>query len=599
MNDKKQRSLKIIKYLNAKEWRQIAINFFFIVSQVWFDLKLPDYMSTITKLVQTPGSEMSEILKQGGLMLLCALGSGVSTVIVGFFATRIASSFSQRLRSLLFSKVNSFSTNEINQFSTASLITRSTNDVTQIQLITSMVLQVMIKAPIMTAWALSKIAGKGLEWSIATGVAVLILVATIALITIFVLPKFRKIQAITDSLNQITRENLTGLRVVRAYNAEEFQKEKFEKVNKELTQTHLFTSRGMAVLSPMMNLTMNGITLAIYWIGAYLISNASMIDKLPIFSNMVVFSAYAMKVIMPFMMFAMMSILLPRASVSANRINEVLDTAPSILDGTEDGHQPRVVGKVEFKNVSFKYPGATNCVLKNISFTAKQGETIAFIGSTGSGKSTLVNLLLRFHDVTKGEVLIDEVNVKDYLSEALYNKIGYVPQKPVLFKGTVKSNVNYGETGKEDVVDKKDATDNEIKKAVAVAQATEFVESMKKQYEADISQVGLNLSGGQKQRIAIARAVYRKPEIYIFDDSFSALDYKTDRLLRSALKKESAGVTTLIVAQRVGTIMDADQIIVLNDGVMVGKGTHQELLSSCQVYKEIALSQLSEEELLS
>jgi len=584
---------KIFKHLKLKEWLQFVISLVFIVAQVWLDLKLPDYMSTITKLVQTPGSAMSEIWRQGGFMLLCALGSVASAIVVGFFAARIAASFSQRLRSMLFSKVDSFSTEEINRFSTASLITRSTNDVTQIQMIVTMGLQMIIKAPIMAVWAITKIAGKGFEWSLATGISVLILVVFTTLIMAFVMPKFRKMQVLTDNLNQITRENLTGLRVVRAYNAEDYQEEKFERANVELTETQLYTSRGMAIVMPMMNMVMSGITLAIYWIGAYLINNAVAMDKLPIFSNMVVFSAYAMQVIMSFMMFAMMFILLPRASVSAKRINEVLDTVPSILDGTEHSGKPEVVGEVEFKNVSFKYPGAADYVLHDISFTVKQGETIAFIGSTGSGKSTLINLVPRFFDATEGEVLVDGVNVKDYISEALYNKIGYVPQKSVLFRGTVSSNVSYGENGKEA------ATVDEIKRAVSIAQGTDFVESMDMQYEADISQGGLNLSGGQKQRIAIARAVCRKPEIYIFDDSFSALDYRTDRILRSALKEETAGITSMIVAQRIGTIMEADQIIVLNDGIMVGKGTHKELLSSCEVYKEIALSQLSEEELAS
>lgn len=585
--------VRIFKHLKAKEWRQVTIALVFIIVQVWLDLKLPDYMSTITRLVQTPGSEMSEIWKQGGFMLLCAFGSVVSAIIVGFLAARIAASFSQSLRSMLFSKVDSFSTKEINQFSTASLITRSTNDITQIQLIITMGLQMLIKAPIMAIWAVSKIAGKGVEWSIATGISVLLLVITTTLIMIFVMPKFRKMQTLTDNLNKTTRENLTGLRVIRAYNAEGYQEEKFEKANEELTQTHLFTSRGMAIVMPMMSVVMSGITLAIYWIGAYLINNAAAMDKLPIFSNMVVFSAYAMQVIMSFMMFAMMFILLPRASVSAKRINEVLDTVPSIQDGTEHSGKPGVVGEVEFKNVSFKYPGAADYVLKDISFTVKQGQTIAFIGSTGSGKSTLINLIPRFFDTVEGEVLVDGMNVKNYVCEALYNKIGYVPQKSVLFRGTVNSNVNYGENGK------KAATEDEIKKAVSIAQGKDFVESMNMQYEAEISQGGINLSGGQKQRIAIARAVCRKPEIYIFDDSFSALDYKTDRILRSALKEETAGVTSMIVAQRIGTIMDADQIIVLNDGMIVGKGTHKELLSSCEVYKEIALSQLSEEELAS
>ena len=584
---------KIIKYLKSKEWLQFAVSLVFIITQVWLDLKLPDYMSEITMLVQTPGSTMSEIWRQGGLMLLCALGSVASAIIVGFFAARIAASFSQRLRSMLFSKVDSFSMEEINRFSTASLITRSTNDVTQIQMLITMGLQLIIKAPIMAVWAVSKIAGKGVEWSLVTGAAVLVLIVGIIFIMIFVMPKFRKMQILTDNLNKATRENLTGLRVVRAYNAETYQEKKFEKANEELTETHLYTSRGMAVMMPVMSMVMSGLSLAIYWIGAYLINNAGVMDKLTIFSNMIVFSSYAMQVIMSFMMLAMMFIMIPRASVSARRINEVLDTKPVILDGTERSGKPGLVGEVEFKNVSFKYPGAADYVLHNISFTAKQGETIAFIGSTGSGKSTLINLVPRFFDVTEGEVLINGVNVKDYVGEALYNKIGYVPQKAVLFRGTVSSNVNYGENGQEA------ATTDEIKKAVSIAQAMDFVESMNMQYEADISQGGTNISGGQKQRLAIARAVCRKPEIYIFDDSFSALDYKTDRILRNTLKEETTGVTSMIVAQRIGTIMDADQIIVLDEGRIVGKGTHKELLASCQVYKEIARSQFSEEELVS
>lgn len=584
---------KIFRYLKSREWLLIAISFVFIVSQVWLDLKLPDYMSEITRLVQTPGSAMSEIWKQGGYMLLCALGSVAAAVVVGFFAARIAASFSQRLRSMLFSKVESFSMEEINRFSTASLITRSTNDVTQIQMLVTMGLQLAVKAPIMAVWAVTKIAGKGLEWSLVTGAAVLVLTVVIVFLTIFVMPKFRKMQVLTDNLNKVTRENLTGLRVVRAYNAEAYQEDKFEKANSELTETHLYTSRGMAVMMPVMSVIMGGLSLAIYWIGAILINNAEAMDKLTIFSNMVVFSSYAMQVIMSFMMLVMIFIMFPRASVSAKRINEVLDTQPTILDGTELSGSPGLIGQVEFKHVGFKYPDAADYVLQDISFTVRRGETIAFIGSTGSGKSTLINLVPRFFDVTDGEVLIDGVNVKDYVGEALYNKIGYVPQKAVLFRGTVSSNVDYGESGKEAV------TTEEIRKAISIAQGTDFVESMDGQYDAAISQGGTNISGGQKQRISIARAVCRRPEIYIFDDSFSALDYKTDRVLRTALRQETAGVTSMIVAQRIGTIMDADQIIVLDEGRMVGKGTHRELLLSCAVYREIAMSQLSEEELAS
>jgi ATP-binding cassette subfamily B protein len=583
--------VKILKRLSWKEWLQVLISLVFIVAQVWLDLKTPDYMAQITRLTQTPGSQMADIWKAGGYMLLCALGSFASAVIVGFFAARIAASFSQRLRSLLFSKVDSFSMEEISRFSTASLITRSTNDITQIQLLVTMGLQVIIKAPITAAWAVTKIAGKGMEWTAATGIILAILVIMILIIMAFVMPKFRKMQTLTDNLNRVTMENLSGLRIVRAYNAESYQESKFEAANTELTNTQLYTSRGMAVLMPVMSMMMSGLSLAIYWIGAYLINAAQIMDKLTLFSNMVVFSSYAMQIIMSFMMGVMMFILLPRASVSAKRVNEVLDTEPTIIDGKESEGKPGIQGEVAFHNVSFKYPGAGDYVLRDVSFSAEKGETVAFIGSTGSGKSTLVHLLPRFFDATEGEVLIDGINVKEYTQEALHNKIGFVPQKAVLFKGTISTNVAYGDNGQGE------RTEEEIQRAMQIAQGADFVEKMDGQYEADIAQGGVNVSGGQKQRIAIARAVCKKPEIYIFDDSFSALDYKTDRVLRSALKKETAGVTSVIVAQRIGTIMDADQIIVLDEGRVVGKGTHRELLKSCKVYWEIATSQLSEEEL--
>jgi ATP-binding cassette subfamily B protein len=583
--------LKIFKYLKEQEWLMAFISLFFIVAMVWLDLKLPDYMAEITKLVQTPGSEMSDIWLNGGYMLLCAFGSLTAAIIVGFFAARIGASFSQRLRSLLFNKVEAFSMEEINRFSTSSLITRSTNDITQVQMLIVMGLQLIIRAPIMAVWAVTKIAGKGYEWSLATGVGVVIVMVMVTLLMIFVVPKFRKMQLLTDNITRVTRENLSGLRVVRAYNADPYQEAKFAEANKELTDTQLFTSRAMVIMMPIMMLMMSGLSLAIYWIGAYLIEAAEMMDKLTIFSNMVVFSQYAMQVIMAFMMMAMIFILLPRASVSAKRINEVLDAEPTILDGQASEGKAGVTGEVTFTNVSFKYPGAVDYVLENISFTAKKGETVAFIGSTGSGKSTLINLIPRFFDVSEGEVLVDGVNVKDYKLEALYNKIGYVPQRAVLFKGTVASNVAYGENAKAEF------TEDEVKSAVRIAQATDFVEKMEGAYDAEIAQGGTNVSGGQKQRLAIARAICRQPEIYIFDDSFSALDYKTDRILRNELKRETAGVTSLIVAQRIGTIMDADQIIVLDEGKLVGKGTHKQLLRDCAVYYEIAISQLSEEEL--
>ncbi len=585
--------LKIFRHLKAREWLMALISLGFIVAQVWLDLKSPDYMAEITKLTQTPGSTMGDIWLAGGKMLLCTLGSLAAAVIVGYFAARIASSFARRLRSLLFNKVDSFSMEEINRFSTDSLITRSTNDITQIQMLVTMGLMLIIKAPIMVVWAITKIAGKGAQWSLTTGAAVGVLVVLIGFLMIFVLPKFKKMQTLTDNMNRVTRENLTGLRVVRAYNAEGYQESKFERANEELTGTQLYTSRAMAVMMPVMMMIMSGLSLAIYWIGAYLIDAAGMMEKLTLFSDMIVFSSYAMQVIMSFLMLVIIFIMLPRASVSARRINEVLGTAPTILDGSRTEGLPGLKGEVTFNNVGFKYPDAEEHVLKGISFTVKQGETIAFIGSTGSGKSTLINLVPRFFDATEGEILLDGVDIRDYTQEALHNKIGYVPQKAVLFKGSVFSNVAYGDQGGAEF------SEEEVKRAVAIAQGTDFVESMEGGYQADIAQGGANVSGGQKQRIAIARAVCRKPEVYIFDDSFSALDYKTDRLLRSALKSETAGVTSMIVAQRIGTIMDADQIVVLDEGRVVGRGKHRELLQNCQVYKQIAMSQLSEEELAS
>ena len=582
---------KLLKKFKPVEWLIVFVSLIFIAAQVWLDLKLPDYMSQITRLTQTPGSEMSAIWEAGGMMLLCTLGSLISAVIVGYFAAILAAGFSRHLRGQLFNKVESFSMEEINRFSTDSLITRSTNDITQVQMLITMGLMMILKAPIMAVWAVTKIAGKGFEWSLATGIAVAVMVGIVGLLIIFVMPKFKKMQTLTDNMNRVTRENLTGLRVVRAYNAEGYQESKFEQANAELTGTQLFTGRAMAIMMPVMSMMLSGLSLAIYWIGAYLINAAGVLERLTIFSDMVVFSSYAMQVVMSFLMLVMIFVMYPRASVSARRINEVLDTQPTIKDGTRTEGLPGLRGEVVFKNVGFKYPDAAEHVLRDISFSVKQGETIAFIGSTGSGKSTLINLVPRFFDATEGEILIDGIDIREYTQEALRGKIGYVPQRAVLFKGSVSSNVAFGDRGGEGF------DEGDVQRAVAIAQGSDFVQAMDGGYEADIAQGGSNLSGGQKQRLSIARAVCRKPEIYIFDDSFSALDYKTDRVLRSALRRETKGVTSMIVAQRIGTIMDADRIVVLDEGRIVGSGRHEELLKSCAVYKEIAMSQLSEEEL--
>ena len=582
--------IKLFKNFKVKDYVVIFISVVLIFMQVWLDLKMPDYMSEITILVKTEGSKMADILKNGGYMMACAFGSLVSSIFVGYLIANLSASFSLTLRKKLFDKVLSLGLNEVNNFSTSSLITRTTNDITQIEMFVGMGLQMLIKAPITAVWAITKILNKSYVWSTLTAVAVLILLSVVISLIIIVMPKFKIVQKLIDKLNSVTRENLNGIRVIRAFNAEGFQENKFEDVNNKLTNQQLFNQKAFAIMSPMMYLVMNGLALSIYFVGAKMIDGALMADKITLFGDMVVFSSYAMQVIMSFLMLAMIFMIIPRASVSASRINEVLDTNSSIINGNLKALRTNEVGTVEFKNVSFKYPDAEEYILNNISFKANRGDVVAFIGSTGSGKSTLVNLVPRFYDATSGEVIIDGVNIKDYDLETLYNKISYVPQKAVLFNGTVKSNITYGKS-------LNSISDDDIVSASKVAQAYEFISKMDDKFDSHIASGGTNISGGQKQRLSIARAIARNPEIYIFDDSFSALDYKTDSDLRHALKKYTKNATCLIVAQRIGTIMHADKIIVLDNGKCVGIGTHKELLKSCKVYKEIALSQLSEEEL--
>ena len=583
--------IKVFKQFNKKDLALVFVVAILIVFQVWLDLKLPDYMSEITRILQSEGYIIKDILVQGGYMLLCAFGSLGSAVIVGYITSFISADFSMNLRRRIFKKVEDFSMREIKKFETSSLITRTTNDVTQLEMLVAMGMQLIIKAPVMCIWAITKIINKNIEWSLLVLAGVAILLVTIGILLKIVYPRFEKVQKLIDGVNGVTRESVTGIRVVRAFNAEEYQENRFDKVNNDLTNMQLFNQKCFAILDPVMNIVMHFLTLGIYFIGAYLIDAAHMVDKITLFSNMVVFSSYGMQVIMSFLMLAMIFMILPRASVSAKRINEVLDEELSLKDGTLDGNEALEVGTVEFKNVSFKYPDASEYVLKDISFKVNKGETVAFIGSTGSGKSTLINLIPRFYDATEGEVLIDGINIRDYKLKELHNKIGYVPQKAVMFMGSVKSNVGYGS------VNGTKPTLGKIKEAIDVAQASSFIKEMDGEYEAHIAQGGTNVSGGQKQRLSIARAIARDPEIYIFDDSFSALDFKTDATLRRALKEYTKDATSIIVAQRIGTIINADKIVVLNEGECVGIGTHKELLKSCKVYQEIVLSQLSKEEL--
>lgn len=579
--------IKLFKYLRKKDWLYIFISLCFIVCQVWLDLKIPDYMSEITRLIQTPDSALGDVLVVGMKMLGCALLSMAATFIVGYFVAVVAAGLSRRLREAVYDKVISFSMEEMGRFSTASLITRSTNDISQVQMVIAIGLQASVKAPIMAAWAITKIINKNLALSAATGVAVAFLLVLITILFVLVVPGFRKIQSLTDNINRVARENLSGVRVVRAYNAEKYQEDKFAKANEELTSVNLFTQKMMAIMMPSMTLISSGLTLSIYWIGVYLIDKAKLTEKIDLFSDMIVFSSYAMQVIMSFMMLTFTFIILPRAIVSSKRINEVLDTKNRIMDG-EGCENTTETGTVEFRNVSFHYPDAADDMISDISFKANKGEMVAFIGATGSGKTTLINLIPRFYDATGGEVLVDGVNVKKYKLSELRKKIGYAPQKALLFSGTVEENVCYGA----------DTPDSErLNEALEISQAKEFVEKLTDNVKSKISQGAVNVSGGQKQRLSIARSLYNKPEILIFDDSFSALDYRTDKILRKELRERSKGSTSLIVAQRIGTIMEADLIIVLEEGRIVGQGKHKELLKSCPIYKEIAMSQLSEEEL--
>lgn len=581
--------IKLLKNLRKKEILLILISCVFIFISVDLELKMPDYMATITKLVQTEGSKMKDIITNGGYMLLCALGSLICSIVVGFLISYIASKFSMNIRSKLFNTVEDLDMEEIKEFSPSSLITRTTNDVSQIEMLLGMGLQLLIKAPITAVWAVTKILNKNMSWSIITAVSLAILLVTLIIISLIVVPKFKIVQKLIDKLNNVTRENLTGIRVVRAFNAENYQENKFNEVNTSLTKQQMFNQKTFAIMSPMMYLVMYFLTLSIYYVGAYLINDASFSSKIGLFGDMIVFSSYAMQVIMSFLMLAMIFMMLPRAQVSAKRINEVLDKKVKLKEGNITSSKE--TGTITFKNVSFKYPKAEEYVLKDISFDIKKGETVAFIGSTGSGKSTLINLIPRFYDVTEGEILVDNINVKDYKEEVLNDKIGYIPQKAVIFSGTINSNIGFGKVNGKKVSLKK------IKESANVAQASEFIEKLDNKYNSLVARSGTNLSGGQKQRIAISRAIARNPEIYIFDDSFSALDYKTDYTLRKELKKYTKSATILIVAQRIGTIINADKIIVLDNGNCVGIGTHKELLKTCDVYKEIALSQLKEDEL--
>ena len=582
--------IKLIKQMSKRQWLYVCIVIVFVFISVWCTLTLPDYMTKVTQLVETGGT-IQDVLKNGGIMLACAVGDLCCTFIVGFFTSQISSLFATSTRDRLYRKISGFSMEEISQFSTSSLLTRFTNDVTQVTILVGMGLQSVLRAPIVAVWAFTKILGKGEDWLLVTGIAIAFLLVMLISNLILVVPKFKIIQKLNDNLNRVARENLTGVRVVRAYNAEAYQEEKFDGANTELTKTHLFAGRVIAYLFPSIQFVMSGTSLAIYWVGAYLISNAADATvRIGIFSELVTFMAYAVQIIISFMMIGMIFVMLPRALVSAERINRVLETETKIVDGDKDTTTDEV-GTIEFRDVTFKYPDAEEPVLSGITFSAKKGDTVAFIGSTGSGKSTLINLVPRFYDVTSGEVLVDGIDVRDYTQHDLREKIGYVSQKAILFQGTLASNIAYG------IKEGEEPDPEKVLRALEIAQGKDIIEKKDDGVDMAVAQSGGNFSGGQKQRISIARAIYKDPEIFIFDDSFSALDYKTDKVLRATLKKETKDATTLIVAQRIGTVKDADQIIVLDEGKMVGIGKHEDLLKDCEVYRQIAFSQLSEEEL--
>ncbi len=580
--------IKLMKYFKKTDWIIIFISIVLIAGQVWFELTLPDYVKEITTLVSTEGSSINEVLIAGVKMLACALGSMFLAIIVGYFVSRLASNFSYSIRGKVFNKISEFGDAEMKKFSTPSLITRTTNDITQIQMLIAMGLQVIIKAPILSIWAIIKIFGKSWELSIVVMVSVAVLVITIALVVTLVLPKFKVIQKQIDGINRVADESLSGVKVVRAFNADKYQANKFEDVNDKLTKTNLFTMRTLSVLQPVLNLVMSGLSLAIYYVGSILINNAPYSERLSVLGDVVSFSSYGGYVVMSFIMLSMIFMILPRAQVSAKRMNEVIDEDISVKEGTKSFTQNN--GTIEFKNVSFKYPNADENTLLDISFKIEKGETLAIVGTSGSGKSTLVNLIARLYDATSGEVLIDGENIKDYNFACLYSKIGYIPQKSVVFSDTVKNNICFGESEKE-------ITEDDVLNAIDIAQAKEFVDSMPLKYDSDIAQGGINISGGQKQRLSIARAIAKKPEILIFDDSFSALDFKTDKKLRDNLDNKLSGTTKVVVASRIGTIKNADKIIVLEDGKIVGFGSHNDLMQNCDMYKEIALSQLSMQEL--